>query len=190
MAGADPSFNEAHIMRTLFLISKQPTGRKRLVQLLGVGEGSVRTIIKRLSGEGLITSSKAGHQLTKKGAEKTREYLKLTSQPTLINSDDLAPGAKAAIIVYGRQVSPSQTVSLRDESIKAGADGAVILSIKDGRIIFPDGNMTLKDYPQTRKTLDALPACNGDSIIITFSQEENKSLNAAIKVALKTLKPP
>ncbi|MBU4407040.1 MAG: hypothetical protein KKB24_05580, partial [Candidatus Altiarchaeota archaeon] len=104
MVGAAPSFSEAHLVRALLMLSSGRVGRKNLVKILGVGEGSVRTIIKRLKGEGLIKSSKQGHELTQKGKETVENYLNKFSMPGEFKADDLSlhPGEESSsVIVYG-----------------------------------------------------------------------------------------
>lgn len=46
LGGPVPKFNEYHIWKALDCLDETtPVGRKRLSQLLGIGEGSTRTIL-------------------------------------------------------------------------------------------------------------------------------------------------
>lgn len=183
MAGADPSFGETHVLRTLFALESAPIGRKRLVRLLGVGEGSARTIIKRLSGQGLISSSKAGHKLTDSGKALLCARLSRMSRPELFDSGGLVSGSSCLVIVYGAEGKVGSAVPLRDAALKAGADGAVIL-VERGGTRFPDSSMDLTQYPAAKARIEAKQMKDGDVAVIGFSASQSKAEDGALAVAL------
>jgi hypothetical protein len=186
MAGADPSFTEVHLLRTLYSLHSGTIGRKKLVKFLGVGEGSVRTIIKRLSQEGLITSSKQGHSLTESGRNRVALKLKLMRKPEAFDSIDLVKGSQSIIVVYGACDRVGDGVTLRDVALKAGADGAVIIVQKDG-LKFPGSGIDLKDYPGVKGRLESLALSECDAAIIGFGVTEAKAEDGAVAVALKLI---
>ena len=67
--GPSTSFTVFHVFYALQLLSQKPIGRTKLAELLGVGDGAIRTIISRLREADLIEISKAGCELTEKGRD-------------------------------------------------------------------------------------------------------------------------
>jgi len=183
MAGADPSFTEVHVLRTLYLLHSRRTGRKRLVKLIGLGEGSVRTIIKRLSLSGLVASSKQGHELTESGARLAEEILKKISKPVAFDSSGLVCGCQSLVIVRGAAGMVGDGVALRDVALRAGAAGAVVL-VHDGRISLPGGFMDLDRYALANK-LGGLPIRESDAVVIGFGPTQHKAEDGAVATALR-----
>lgn len=185
MAGADPSFTEVHVLRTLFLLDSEIMGRKRLVKKLGVGEGSVRTIIKRLDSEGLVSSSRRGHTLTGKGREEVAGILDKMSKPVDFHAPDLvSEGVQKLVVVYGAADRVGAGVRLRDTALKAGADGAVIL-VYDGVLRFPDGGIDLQQYPEALERLNKLDLSVGDVVVVGFAASEHAAEDGALAVAVE-----
>lgn len=185
MVGADPSFGDVHLLRTLFILDSGTVGRKKLVKLLGVGEGSVRTIIKRLSGEGLVGSTQAGHHLTDAGKEHVEAKLSVLSKPSVVGCGDLVPSAhKSLTVVKASGQAVGSGVGLRDVALKAGADGAVIL-VYDGGLRFPDSSLDLSDYPEAVAELGGLDLNDGDVVVIGFASSPEKAEDGALAVALE-----
>src|SRR5512139_1270529 len=65
--GPSMTFDASHIFFALELIAAKPIGRNQLAKKLGVGAGTVRTIISRLKDDNLINVSRKGCTLTGKG---------------------------------------------------------------------------------------------------------------------------
>jgi hypothetical protein len=184
MAGADPSFTEVHLLRALYILHSGTVGRKRLVKLLGVGEGSVRTIIKRLTAEGLISPSKAGHSLTMLGMKRVSDKLERMGKPASFDSVDLVTGCQSVVIIFGAANRVGDGVILRDVALKAGADGAVII-VQDGGLRFPGTGLELTDYPGAKARLESLGMNDGDIAVIGFASDYQKAEDGAVAVALK-----
>ncbi|MBD3387315.1 MAG: DUF4443 domain-containing protein [Candidatus Altiarchaeales archaeon] len=187
MVGAEPSFSDVHLTRTLFLLDSGPVGRKRLVKILGVGEGSVRTIIKRLSSEGLVGSTKQGHRLTEKGEVEVERLLERISKPVSVEVSDLVDSPHKSLVVVSSAIEGvGSGVGLRDVALRAGADGAVIL-VYDGALRFPDSYLDLSDYPNSIFELDRLNFTIGDVAVIGFGGSQSSAVDGALAVALKLL---
>jgi len=135
--GPLPRFAEVHVRRALELIAEYKTiGRKQLAKNLGVGEGSMRTILNQLKKQSLITSSRGGHTLTAKGRNTLGKPLEFVQ----VDAGDLTVGdVDVATIVRGVATKVKRGIEQRDEAIKAGADGATVLVFKAGKLQFPDG---------------------------------------------------
>ncbi|MFH1402933.1 MAG: DUF4443 domain-containing protein [Candidatus Altiarchaeota archaeon] len=182
MVGADPSFTETHLVRTLLLMYKESLGRKKLVRLLGVGEGSVRTIIKRLTSEGLLSSSMTGHSLTGKGRRRVDGYLERFSTPIPIEFP-IVGGVKSMTVVYSASSRLSSGVLERDLAVKSGADGAVILSYSDGRLVFPSAGDELERFTEVFD-LAGVSLSEGDVIVVSFADSYQRAEDAAVAIAL------
>ncbi|MGB9622939.1 MAG: hypothetical protein ACPL07_03740, partial [Candidatus Bathyarchaeia archaeon] len=64
-SGLSPAYSEAHVLKAIEIIgSLAGIGRKMLSKELGLGEGTVRTLVKRLKDEGILESSRGGMFLT------------------------------------------------------------------------------------------------------------------------------
>jgi hypothetical protein len=183
MAGADPSFSETHVVRTLFILDGGAVGRKRLVKLLGVGEGSVRTIIKRLAGEGLIESSMLGHFLTAKGKRRVASLRRKFSAPVSVQLD-IVDGVKSLVVVYGLADKLKSGVVERDIAVKSGAAGAMIMCYSDGRLVFPSAEEELSVF-KGALDLSNLNLSEGDAVVVSFAGSYAKAEDGAVAIALE-----
>jgi hypothetical protein len=190
MAGAEPSFSKVHLVRTLLLIWKHPTGRKSLAKILGVGEGSGRTILKRLTRLGMIKSSKLGHEPTSRGRKKVEFYLERFSMPREFHSqEEIFPAetAKSILTVYNSSDKIGTGIEQRDIALSSGAMGAIILPFKN-ELRFPTRDINLNNFPETRLELEKLDLKDNDLVIIAFANTYAKAENGAVAVALELIK--
>lgn len=157
-------------------------GRKSLSERLGVGEGSMRTILNQLKERGLITSSRAGHALTAKGKRVLGKPFKLVR----INAGDITVGEfDIATLVRGAEGKVRYGIEQRDATIKVGAKGATVLVFKKGKLRFPD-EFTVVSESVSRLIMDALEPREGDVVIIGTAGDLAKA-EAGAKAAAKTL---
>lgn len=139
--GVSPSFKPYHVLKALItLYSKGPLGRKALSKELKIGEASVRTLISRLREKELINVSLAGGAyLTEHGLNIMRNIMEKLIYLKPINIEKLnllklAQYAYIAIIRGGCRVRPS-VIKLRDKLVRYGAEAAIIMCVRDGRLI-------------------------------------------------------
>lgn len=182
--GPLPRFAEIHVRMALDLIAKHGrVGRKELMEELGVGEGSMRTILNQLKKRGLITSSRGGHVLTAKGRRSLGKPLKFAQ----IDVGDLTVGkVNVAALARGAATKVKRGIEQRDEAIKAGARGATVLVFKRGKLRFPDGffNVGKRDSEIIIKTFKP---SEGDVIVIGAANDVNKA-EAGARAAARTLR--
>jgi predicted transcriptional regulator len=178
--GPLPRFSGVHTWQTLELLQKYGRiGRKQLVRKLGIGEGSVRTILKRLERRGLVASSRGGHFLTSKG----RHFLAGSPRFVRVEVGDLAVGkVSIATLVRGAASKVRFGVEQRDEAIKAGAAGATVLVFKHGRLQFP-GKIFKIRKSIAKHLIKLLRPREGDAVVIgtgdTFAKAEAGARAAA-----------
>jgi len=182
-SGPLPRFTEIHAQMALKLIEKYGRiGRKRLVEKLGVGEGSMRTILEKLCKQGLITSSRGGHSLTGKG----KKFLYTLPNFVQVDAGDLTVGKfDVATVVSGASGKVKNGVEQRDEAMKAGADGATILIFRRGKLQFPGESMKVQEK-LSRRLVAALRPRNGDVVIIGTGKDAAKA-EAGARAAAQTL---
>jgi len=142
-SGPKPLFDEVQVRRALELIDeKGPIGRKRLVDFLEVGEGSVRTILDRLKDKGFISSSSRGHEITEDGRKRLDEGLEFLQ----MDAGDLTVGyVDVATVVEGVSNLVDKGIEQRDEAIKVGAEGATVLVYENGDLVLPHGLDCVED---------------------------------------------
>jgi Mn-dependent DtxR family transcriptional regulator len=192
MVGATPSFSQVHVVRALLLLKKKKMGRKNLVKALGVGEGSVRTILKRLRGRCLITSGKMGHELTEAGEIEAGKYLKRFTMPERFESVDidLTRGdrkEKCLIVVSDSADKIRSGMEQRDIAFSVGASGALVVLFKDGRLEFPTTDIKLPDFPDTEKRLMDLDLSENDVVVISSGETYTGAEDGAIAIAMSLI---
>ncbi len=162
-SGPRPLFDKVQVRRALELIDeKGPIGRKKLVDFLDVGEGSVRTILERLKDKGFISSSSRGHEITDEGRESLEggmEFLQIDAGGLTVGDVDIATLVKDVSNLVDKGIEQ------RDEAIKVGAEGATVLVYEDGDLALPDG---LGDVERdvSSELLDNFELSDGDVVII------------------------
>lgn len=189
MVGAAPSFSEIHVVRTLLILGNKKAGRKALVQELGLGEGSVRTILKKLKREGFIVSDRLGHKLTEKGGNNVRRYLQRFSHPLqfkLKGIESLTGEGMhhCLIVVYNVAHTIRSGMEQRDTAFSAGASGALALVYSENRLRLPMQDVDLFDFSQVAEKLKDLTLKEGDVVVVSFGESYALAENGAVAIAL------
>ncbi len=178
--GAYPEFSLEDALAVIFML-KNPTGRKAISEELNLGEGSVRTLLKKLSGIGIITSTQKGHFLNEKGVELLRKLQELFSEPVRTREVE----GMTAVALKVKNPPKFKSIELRDEAIRFFARGAMILLIKNGEAVFPEDERKLKEtFPEMVQSIETLEPKEGDIIVITWADNNADALKSAIHVAV------
>jgi predicted transcriptional regulator len=177
------SYTSVHIVKILFLLSEKPMGRFQLMEEMGMGEATIKTLIKRLKKSKLIESSTRGNVLTKRGNELLKKILMKISKPIEITMDDYAVGKyNTAILVKKSSKKVKLGIEQRDEAIKIGADGATTLIFNNNKLTFPGCE---KNITGLEKNLRKHFKIEDEDVIVIGSGSTKKiSEEASIKVAL------
>lgn len=186
-AGPFPSFSVHHIMLILELIAQKPTGRNKLAETLGIGDGATRTIIGRLLSAGLIETSKAGCCLTTKGEGIWREY-QLSVRKVKIERNELTDAEHSyAILVRNQAHKLSSGIEQRDAAVKAGAKSATTIMFKKGRLTIPSvSNSLRKDFPKAACQITVLLKPEENDIVIVASAESPEKAEYGVLAAAWT----
>ena len=78
--GPNPKFASTHIILAYIVIATNKIGRARLSKVIGIGEGSVRTLLKILVKLNLITITTEGCELTNNGIKLYEELKNIISE--------------------------------------------------------------------------------------------------------------
>lgn len=185
--GPRPKFSSYHLWKVLRVIENEgPIGRKRLTKKVGIGEGSIRTILNILRENRMIESRKEGESLLPKGEEAIKKFpvaVKIEAGNLTVKECDVA------VLVRDKAHEISKGQEERDEAIKAGASGATTLIFKNRKLVMPEGVEIEREYPEVAEQIFSLFELREDDVIIIGTAEsEDKAEEGAVTAALKLLK--
>jgi len=184
--GGTALYEDVHVLRAIMLIGNGPIGRKRLVRELNLGEGSVRTLIGRLRDLSIVSEGRAGCILTKRGAGLLRAILGHIKLDQLALTGDHPYEAYA--IVRGAASYVGRGLQERDDAIKMGAQGAMVVSAHGGEIWFPLLTNLSVEYPQFAERVKGAGIHEGDIMIISWGSSAPKAENGALHSAIELMK--
>jgi DNA-binding transcriptional regulator LsrR (DeoR family) len=180
-------FSDYHVYKTLSLLADgRRKGRKQLADRIGVGEGSMRTIVDYLREEGFVDIKQTGIKITKKG----QEYIsKFPLQVYVLEVPDLTLGLHSvAVQVKGVSNKIKSGIEQRDQAIKAGAEGATTVVVKGDRLTVPVDFDLDKDRPEVAQAIRRLfDLSDGDVIIIGTSTDLQKAEEGALAATFELL---
>ena len=190
--GPSPAFSSAHILKVLLVLdSEQTMGRITLSKRVGIGEGSIRTIIKKLVDFSVISvDAVGGCHLTELGKTIVRELRSIIVATQPISLTELGIAFPSyALQLRGIPIPSSSLTRLRDKSVKSGAEGLMIFAFEGGRITLPMMTEEVSTvYPKTTVALkSAFKLAEGDSILVAFSEEANLAELGALSAALSVI---
>lgn len=190
--GPSPTFERAHLLLAFLTIGESGTiGRHSLAVRVGLGEGAVRTVLKRLREEGLADADASGCHLTRGGQNVYSSLIKKLSPLAAIEGSRLTMGAaQAAVSVRGGGDAVKSGIEQRDSAIGVGAAGATTYVLRGSRFTIPGGSDDCeRDFPGRawavlRKKLKPM---NGDAVILCGSDREQTARLGALSAALSLL---
>ncbi len=183
--GVKPVINEAHIVKTLILLyTNGPLGRQALSRILGVGESSIRTLIRRLKELGLVNVSKAGGAyLTSTGEIVIKRFLKKIVPPRVVNTAGLSylklSENACAIVLRSSCREKLDVLRIRDSLIRCGAEAALIICVRKGRLVLlsPKGNgideTVIKELNELKNKLN-VELYDNDLILVSYAESSEK----------------
>ncbi len=180
-------FTDYHVYKTLSLLTDgRRKGRKVMADRIGVGEGSMRTIVEYLREEGLVDVKQTGIKITKAGTDFVS---RLPLQVYTLDAPDIALGEySVAVQVKGVASKVKSGMEQRDQAIKAGADGATTVVVNGDRLTVPVDFDLDKGRPETAWALRRLfDLADGDVIIIGTSMSLQRAEEGAMAAAFELL---
>jgi DNA-binding transcriptional regulator LsrR (DeoR family) len=184
--GPSQRFNDYHVYKALsFLSDGRHKGRKELANSIGVGEGSMRTIIEALRNEGLINVDRSGVRISKLGLSI---FQQIPLRQCLLSYDNSATNPSCSVAVHIKNAA----VWEGERAAKPGDDDTYAEELSSrtapyggvGALI--DLNLNVKNPGMARKIRRLFDLEEGDVIIIStstdFQRAEEASLTAALEI--------
>ncbi len=190
-AGAPPKFKEAHVNWVFWKIANnQPMGRKMLVTKTNLGEGSLRTILRRLEEYGLVRSARSGRMLTEHGLKVIRKLNGMIRVERVGRLEMTKKINNCIVMIKDMAGKVKSGMEQRDEAIKAGRSGVTTLVVREGRLIMPgfDESLVVDEiYPDDAQKIKSLLRPDDESVIIIGSEDNPQMAEEAAWVAASTL---
>jgi predicted transcriptional regulator len=190
--GPRASFGEAHVLKGVLVIGEEGNiGRGKLGQTLNLGQGEVRTLIKRLKENGLVKINSDGCALTNAGLRRFHHIQKIIPWRSSVNCGDLGLGRECfALVVRGRSERVRKGIEQRDAAIKLGAIGAITVLFRKGKFMVPseleDCERRGPSEPWISIREMAKPK-DGDTIIVSGAGDSLQAEYGALSAALSIL---
>jgi hypothetical protein len=190
------SFDVVHIFKTLQLIENNGhVSRDLLCEELGLGEGSIKTLIKHLKMNNLIQTSNRGTKMTNRGKAIFSELISSIPAETVLPRCSIALGKfNHAVLLKELSYAVRSGIEQRDAAIRMGGTGATTLLFRENKFLMPAsgsgrGQDTLRKEQNVRAILiDKLKPQEEDVIIIGSANIDRKTAELAAKnAALLTL---
>ena len=181
------SFDIVHVFKALQLMENRGhVSRDLLCQELGLGEGTIKTLLKHLKMHDMIKSTNAGTKMTSKATTIFSELLSYIPIEANLPKCSIALG-KFNYVVLLKQFSFAikSGIEQRDSAIKMGALGATTMLFKDGKFVMPGSNYeSLKKEPYIHRLLiERLKPEENDVIIIGSDDMSERTAELAAKSA-------
>jgi DNA-binding PadR family transcriptional regulator len=187
-----PTFKSHHVAVAVIMIGReQPLGRYELCERLSVGEGTARTLLKRLTESGYIRAEgRQGQKLTERGEDLFGRITKDIPIGLALELGDLVVHAHSyANLVKGKASDVKDGVRQRDEAIIQGGHGnagATTLIKKNGLLVMPpdDFNILLDYSDQALLIADTLRVEENDVVIIGSAEDANLAREVSMAAVL------
>jgi hypothetical protein len=181
------SYDIVHVFKTLQLINDNGhVSRHSLCKKLGLGEGTVKTLIKHLKTYELIETSKIGTRISEKGNKLLSKVKLSMSAEMSISKCSVALGKYNYAILLKQIAYVIKTgIEQRDAAIKMNALGATTLVYKDKRFMIPKTNFHAFHKEQKLHTLlvEVLKPEENDVLIIGSDNKSERAAEFAAKSA-------
>jgi DNA-binding MarR family transcriptional regulator len=167
-----------HILLTMFYTGEGSVSRAKLQRLLGLGEGSVKSMVKCMRKHGLLSTSASGSRLTNRGIEILKCVKLHIPELRKAYLEYLSVGRINYMAVL-RGLDALDALKIRDMAVRFGGTGAVLLSIREGRFRIPYvaddlRNVSLRDHKELSKTSPR----DEDYILVVGSENNSSALSA------------
>lgn len=189
--GPHAVFTRVHVLKALIAIGSAGTvGRGRLGTLTGLGQGEVRTLIKRLRDNQLITIEAGGCRLSRKGEKEYSAVSTVLVWSSAVDVSALTLGEKGwAVVAAASEKRVRYGIEQRDAAVRAGADGSFTAVVRKGRFTVPgEGTDCEKAGPsEPWTTIRRSNPHEGDVVLVTGSATEADAENGALAAFLTLL---
>lgn len=190
--GPSPSFTHAHFLLAFLAIGDATIiGRQALAREAGVGEGAIRTILKKLTESGYVETIASGCRLTRLGRRVHVQLRQKLSPVALLDGSTLTVGrVQAAAGVKGGGRRLGSGIEQRDAAILVGASGATTYAIRGARFTIPGGSSNCeRDFPSPawKALRKEIHMREGDAVILCGAESIQKAKVGTLSAALTLL---
>lgn len=188
--GPAPAFTPVHVSRAILTIGdERQIGRIELSKKLDIGEGAIRTIIKHLMQANIITITKDGCALTKRGVLLYDSLRSRVSNVHMVDARQLALDKfSAAVLIRTSGHLVKRGIEQRDAAIRAGATGACTLVFRGSEFLMPmsEGEeWTLSEDNSLFKDMkNAFGPKQNDVVVISSAPAKSLAEHGAMAAAL------
>jgi hypothetical protein len=187
--GPPASFERAHLLLAFITIGESGViGRQSLALRSGLGEGAVRTVIKKLREDGYAGTTASGCYLTAAGKKVFRSIQQQFSPIVSFDGSKLTVGDfQVGTAVRGASRNLKTGLEQRDAAVKLGATGASTYVMRSAKFAIPGGSSDCeKDFPSKAWSAlkEQLSPKNGDAIVLCGARDETKAKLGALSAAL------
>ncbi len=183
------TFGVPHVFKALQLLQQDRfVSRNSFCGALHLGEGAVKTMIRRLKARGLADSIRSGTYLTPDGTVLAKSLAAVISCEVPVKSAILGDLHGHAVLVRGCASLVRTGIEQRDFAIMYGASVVLTLVFCNGSFSFPgEQTGTLELHAGLHRTLGSLGPQEGDVVIIASGPDPFAAELAAKNSALRTL---
>ena len=179
MVGNLSNFTKIDTLRCLLKI-ENPISRIELSKILGLGEGTIRSILNILKKNNLLESNNKGHYLSEKGRniiKKIKDNINLKE----ITLNDPYPNKKKIALHLKSPDKLIKSYILRDDAMKNGADGALVFNFDKKLELYGS------DYDRDFSDMEGMFDLGKDDLVIaayadSYRLAEHGALAAAIEL--------
>lgn len=187
--GPSPSFQTAHLFLAFLTIGTERTiGRQALAERSGLGDGAIRTVLKKLREGGYADADASGCHLSRSGQKVYDDVMTRLSSVVDLEGTNLTMGsAQAALCVRNAGKAVGSGIEQRDSAIAVGAKGATTYVIKGGKFTVPGGPSDCeKDFPSSAWAAirAKLEPKSGDAVILCGAATTTVATLGALAAAL------
>ncbi len=189
--GPSPLFDLTHVIAVVLAIGDAGTmGRARMGREVGLGQGSIRTLIGRLVAEGLVKTRQSGCTLTDSGMEMYHQLRAGVSAIQTLECQGLRIGELClGALIKGGYENLGSVTEIRDLALRHGAYGAVIYAYSSNKLFLPSMPEMKEPEMQNimRRLVDIFHPHEGDIILVCGAQKSQSAKNALLAVAYSIL---
>ena len=168
---------------------REYVGRYYLSEKLSLGEATIRNILNALKQLNVIEAYRGGHRLTPLG----RSIVDEIKRNLEIHQDfDLGISGESVLFIV-RKFSDKlgSVLDFRDNIIREGGRGAIILEYRNGKLIFPDSGLPVSVWREdvAEKVMEKTVLNEGDVVIIVSSDSQKEAILSGLNTILNYLNP-
>jgi len=184
-------FSEVHVLRAIVTLGEAgAVGRSRLGTALGLGQGEVRTLIKRMKESELILIQPEGCRLSRRGEREFQKLKEKIPWSSKVDATELGIGGHChAVLVRGAGKRIKKGIEERDAAVRVGANGALTAIFRGGHFTLP-GEDADCEKGGPRKLWSAARSAGpieGDGLIVAGADASEAAELGALAAALTLL---